>query len=279
MECVAYGIHIIGSGDAGDDTVLHDSGDNRDDIPLCSRGTPARLIRICEVIAVKRLILLLLFFISASFATNIIGCQNLTTANGVYVLTANISGAATTCIYITANNVTLNLDGHTIAGIGNDIGIVINSNLTRVANGTISTFHEGIRSYGVSNNLSNIEIHNTTGTGMIVWGASHNILTNISSHGSLGNGFHNLVADDNTYINCSSYDNGDAGFNVEGSSRNNYTGNTAYNNTGTCLAAYSGVYNNSFTGNTFYECGNGLVSYVGGGNNFTNNIIHDSISN
>jgi parallel beta-helix repeat protein len=73
-------------------------------------------------------------------------------APGSYYLTANINVAGTTAVIITASNVTLDLNGFTIAGNLDNFGVVMGGNALNVVvrNGTIRNFAQGILNTGVT---------------------------------------------------------------------------------------------------------------------------------
>jgi len=73
-------------------------------------------------------------------------------APGSYYLTSNISVAAGTAVVITASNVTLDLNGFTIAGNRDNFGVVMGNNSLNVVlrNGTIRNFAQGLLNAGVT---------------------------------------------------------------------------------------------------------------------------------
>jgi len=86
-------------------------------------------------------------------------CQNLTTANSTYTLTANATINGATCFNISAGNVTLNCNGYSI--IGNNTtstyGVYSNQQYSQVLNCNILNFSTGIYFNGAtsSNALNN----------------------------------------------------------------------------------------------------------------------------
>ena len=80
---------------------------------------------------------------------------------GSYYLTSNINVAGTTAVIITASNVTLDLNGFTIAGNLDNFGVVMGANTFNVVvrNGTIRSFAQGLLNAGVTIvSLSNLTI-------------------------------------------------------------------------------------------------------------------------
>lgn len=114
---------------------------------------------------------LAIFLIPTAFAVDIDSCQQLTSADTVYELNQSLTGVApgqSYCLWIDADNVTVNLMGYTIDGTGvsgNDTGIRINNDHNaHVLNGTIQDY----LSYGII--LNNVE--NSTFEDLVIDGAS-----------------------------------------------------------------------------------------------------------
>src|SRR5262245_3388217 len=82
-------------------------------------------------------------------------------APGSYFLTSNIDAASVPGIIITASNVTVDLNGFTISGSLDNLGVVMGGNTLNVVvrNGTIRNFAQGILNAGVTSvSLSNLTI-------------------------------------------------------------------------------------------------------------------------
>lgn len=90
-------------------------------------------------------------------------------APGSYYLTSNINVAGVTAVVITASNVTLDLNGFTIAGNLDNFGVITGSNTLNIVvrNGTIRNFAQGLLNAGVTIvSLSNLTItENLRGVG------------------------------------------------------------------------------------------------------------------
>jgi len=102
----------------------------------------------------------LLLLINFVFSVNINSCQNLSTQGETYVLQNDIPAASARCINITANDTTLNCDGHSILGPGTGtvgIGVYTNASNTTIMDCTIAYYDIGIYSNGT--NLSPIITH------------------------------------------------------------------------------------------------------------------------
>jgi len=90
-------------------------------------------------------------------------------APGSYVLTSNINAAGVTGVIITASNVTLDLNGFTIAGNLTNFGVVMGNNSLNVVvrNGTIRNFAQGLLNAGATIvSLSNLTITENLGNGV-----------------------------------------------------------------------------------------------------------------
>src|SRR5215475_6854642 len=73
-------------------------------------------------------------------------------APGSYVLTSNFNAGGLTAVIVTASNVTLDLNGFTIAGNANNFGVVLGNNTLNVVvrNGIIRNFAGGVLNAGVT---------------------------------------------------------------------------------------------------------------------------------
>jgi parallel beta-helix repeat protein len=90
-------------------------------------------------------------------------------APGSYALTSNINVAGATAVIITASNVSLDLNGFTIAGNLTNFGIVMGNNTMNVVvrNGTIRNFAQGLLNAGNTIvSLSNLVVTENRGNGL-----------------------------------------------------------------------------------------------------------------
>ena len=90
-------------------------------------------------------------------------------APGSYYLTSNIRAAGTTGVIITASNVSLDLNGFTIAGNRTNFGVVMGNNSLNVVvrNGTIRNFAQGVLNAGATIvSLSHLTITENLGNGV-----------------------------------------------------------------------------------------------------------------
>ncbi|MDI6826301.1 MAG: NosD domain-containing protein [Candidatus Aenigmarchaeota archaeon] len=109
----------------------------------------------------------------AKAVININTCSNLTQPGETYYLTADIMNSATTCMNITANDIVLDCQGHTIDGLRTDgtVGIQVyrtlsqNTNVT-IKNCIVTEWSTGIYFYNASSN----QIINTISNNSLKYG-------------------------------------------------------------------------------------------------------------
>jgi parallel beta-helix repeat protein len=92
-------------------------------------------------------------------------CGIVLNASGTYVLRNNVEQCAGPAIKIADDDITLDLNGHRLAGTGSGTGIENNTYKRRVVvrNGTIAAFGTGIITSGISNTIEGLNlIDNTT---------------------------------------------------------------------------------------------------------------------
>ncbi len=234
---------------------------------------------------------------------------------GSYQLTSNltVARANTTCIEITSDNVTLDLNGFTISGptvctagpnnsvtcnpSGNGIGVNAPSegNVT-VINGVVTGMGlDGINLAGPGARVENIQAYSNGGYGIRTTSGSNNtssnnggvgiLITTGSNNTAAGNGgdgidslgtANNSVSNNNGGVGINALTaNSNASFNNQGDGidANTANGNTASGNTGNGIAAGT-ANNNVSTGNG----GNGIVATTAVGNTATGNTGHGLVS-
>jgi parallel beta-helix repeat protein len=152
-------------------------------------------------------------------------CSVLDTAGATYTLTADIiDSSATVCMNITANNVTLDCQGHTIDGTD-----------------TLSTF--GIYVYRASATTTNETIKNCTltdwGYGIRLYFSSNNTITNSTAN---SNSYYGIVlssSSNNTITSSTANSNSYYGILLSFSSNNQITNSTANSNSYDGIRLYS----------------------------------------
>ncbi|OYT43639.1 MAG: hypothetical protein B6U88_00380 [Candidatus Aenigmarchaeota archaeon ex4484_56] len=141
----------------------------------------------------SRLLLLLIFvlFIRPNLAIDITDCANLNQSGETYFLTADIINTSTSyCMNISANNVTLDCQGHTIDGDdAADYGIYIYRSSSQTTNITIKncivTDWDTVNIYlenADGNNITNVTANSSPDEGIYLYSSSSNSLTDITAN-------------------------------------------------------------------------------------------------
>jgi hypothetical protein len=126
---------------------------------------------------------------TAKAATPIATCPYAITSPGSYVLTKNLTVAGT-CITISANTVTLDMQSHTITGNGTGNGITDGGGFFQaivIANGTVQDFETGVvmnSSYPVT--LTGMTVQKNLNQGIALFGAFTVINTRANGNGVAG---------------------------------------------------------------------------------------------
>ncbi|HEV8031205.1 MAG TPA: right-handed parallel beta-helix repeat-containing protein [Stellaceae bacterium] len=218
----------------------------------------------------------------AASPTPISACPYTITAAGKYVVTNDLTATAS-CISTLANNVAVDLRGHTITGAGVGIGVGYTGDIgysnILIANGTIRKFYNGIATRTNLVTIANMVISNNAGDGIASGGtvintiASNNGLvginastapsTYISGVQANGNGSYGIVFGLNSaVVNSEAVGNGNAGI-LSQEPGNLVSGTTARGNAGDGIlletaggvgANYTTVIDSTFFGND----GNGI---------------------
>jgi parallel beta-helix repeat protein len=225
----------------------------------------------------------LLFIISLSLvkevrATDISDCTELNTTYGIYNLTADITNSAnSTCMNITADNVTLDCQGHTIDGTDasstNGIYAKLRTNIT-IKNCVVTDWFEGILfEVSSSSNLTNIT-SNSNYYGIEFYQSNSNTLSNatvksnsfgITLNSAYSDKIKDSIIQDNIEYGIYLYSAGSAGANLIYNNLFNNTNNFDFVGT---------VYTNSWnttnqTGTRIYSNGPKI-----GGNYWTNSTAN-----
>jgi hypothetical protein len=195
--------------------------------------------------------------------SKVTSCGTLDQANIVYTLQNNVSTLGD-CFNITEDNITLDLNGHTIEGSTSGIGsfgiYVLGRNNITIKNGFVESFgkdvNNGFGIFLIQTNYSlirNITLLNNA-VGLQLSSAAHNNFDNISSsNGSTGITLASLSCFNNTFTNVSAFSNTNRGVSLLGIS-NFFYNLDAYNNANYAIRStnWGGsvdnfiIYNNSY---------------------------------
>ena len=232
-------------------------------------------------------------------------CTSLNTAGATYILTADITNSgASKCMNITAEDITLDCQGHTIDGTdaGGSYGVYSNQYNTTVKNCVITNWEMGICYEGSNNGLiqnntinsnsvwaaiylassSNTRITNNTANsnydGFFLESSSNNTITENTITNNAGDGIYLCTSSNNNTITDNTVNsNGGKGIFLQSSSNNTVTNNTANSNSrGISLESWSSnntIYSNKFENNTNY----GIYIAVAGKNGA--NLIYNNLFN
>ena len=177
-------------------------------------------------------------------------------APGSYVVVKNLA-ATGTCLFITADHVTIDLNGFTLSGDGTGSGITTDgTNDNRrlgiaVYHGTVTGFDDGLPLFFASGvTVAGVRAHTNAGDGINVGFAS-----TVSGNTANGNGGSGITALSGSTVSGNTA-NKNFIFGIIFSGNSTVTGNTANGNT-------TGILGNQFgstvTGNTARDNGNGIV--------------------
>jgi len=206
-------------------------------------------------------LLLALLLLPSANATDITTCQDLSTAYSVYNLTQDITNSGDVkCMNITAENVILDCQGHTIDGVdnANSYGVQVNRSSSTDTNVTIRNC-----------------ILKDWDRGVNLKYANNNTLTNNTANNNVNQGIYLLDSDNNTIYNNTADNNPQ-------SIRLSYSGNnTVYNNI-VDTTGYSCYYivssrstNNTLYNNTATRCGRGFYIESNSNNTLYSNIARN----
>ena len=235
----------------------------------------------------KFLLFLAFLFVCANALAD---CGKLTSANTTYVLTQNVSSSGT-CFIISANNVTLDCDGFSIAYSNSTIGIGINIsrvNYTVIKNCNIVQNTTSSASYGIyltnsfySELLKNrIVTRGDNAHGIYLISAALNTVFNNSINTRGNSGAYGLFLSSSANNNISkntilTQSNGGYGIYLRTAVNNVISGNIINATIGVAPAVllHLGSSNNSFSNNTIKSVYFGIMSGFTSGN-FSNNFLN-----
>ncbi|MEM2117283.1 MAG: NosD domain-containing protein [Thermoplasmata archaeon] len=201
-------------------------------------------------------------------AIDISNCSILDSENEIYFLMDDIINSDnTTCINITANNITLDCQGKIIDGkdTSASIGILITTQNVTIKNCNISDWSYGIyinnhrnfidnitaysNTHGIyllnsnNNSIKGSKLQNNIGHGLFLSQANYNTLDNLTISNNQQNGIYLLNSQWNNISNVSSYSNIFNGINLSNSNYNNITFSKFYSNIGDGISLFSSSFN------------------------------------
>jgi len=222
-----------------------------------------RLVVVCTILAASAI-----FATDAAAQTKITKCQSIS-ATGSYVLGSNVTANSPgTCLPISADFVTIDLNGFTIdcAGLlGEGIGEGSNVQGTTVRNGTITRCYRGVNLAGSNALIERVRAVSNTNEGINVGHDGMVKDSQASQNGGDGIAlfFYGLVTGSSSFAN--------GGNGISAGNGSSVIGNTASSNTGHgILAALSLVAKNNSTGNHLYGyyiyCAGNVIENMARGN-------------
>jgi parallel beta-helix repeat protein len=210
-------------------------------------------------------------------AFEISSCSILDQPGATYYLTADIiDSTASTCMNITANNIVLDCQGHTIDGIdaSNTYGIYVSrtsatNTIITVKNCVVTDWYWSRFEYSNNNTIINSTFNSNTNFGIYLYYSSNNTIINSTFNSNNYDIY--LATSSNNNIIINSTCNSKYGIDIDSSSNNQIINSTFNSN-------YYGIKsgspsNNQIIGSTFKNDNYGI--YMIGGNCF-NNIIHSN---
>ncbi len=219
---------------------------------------------------------------TASASSDVSSCQILSVPNTEYVLTSDLfSNSNDSCLSITAEHITLNLNSKTITGNNTGIGIQSNSNYVTIKNGKVQNFDKAILLSSVSHNtLTNLALSNSRYGAKLDYSNSNNITNNTLARNSEGLSLqtsHDNSITKNTFESSILGEiNYGHGVQFSDSNRNTFTDNTARNNgrDGIYVSTsnFNTIKNNEFINNSQY----GIQLTVSNNNTIANNKVNNN---
>ncbi len=207
---------------------------------------------------------------------------------------------------IGANNITVNLNGHTITGryppanpdktVPAEWGVqIVGHSGVTVKNGTIRGFSFGVGLTGSNQNtIQNITVTSNTGNGISLWNDSNNNVVKdctITNNGPGALPFVGIMvsnsSDNNTIKNTIITNNSLAGISVAGSDGNSIMGNTVTGHSSSGISLHAAgaplppvaSHNNMVKGNTCANNLNGITVRESSGNSLLDNTLTENTQN
>ena len=156
-------------------------------------------------------------------------CAILNVTGATYTLTADISGSSTSkCMEITANDITLDCQGHTIDGDNDaDYGIYLYRASANTTNVTIKNcrltdwdVYGVYLKYADGNELENLTIYSNQDEGLGLFYSNSNIISNITSNSNADNGLDIYESSNNIFTNITANSNSWSGIDFSRGSSN-----------------------------------------------------------
>jgi parallel beta-helix repeat protein len=198
---------------------------------------------------------------AATAAPTTVSCGSTIAAAGRYVLAADCRGLG---IEITASDVTLRLNGHSMTGTGSGTGsgsgvFVFDdagplSGLTIKGPGRVAGYDAGVQLGVGDGGVSGSRVSGVTVTrntdGILLDGGSGNTITNNTANKNVDDGIDLFQATANMVRGNTANNNNHNGIALGGGSANAITNNTTNNNNSDGIAVASGATSNTVSGNT-----------------------------
>jgi hypothetical protein len=202
---------------------------------------------------------------------SVVTCGQTLTANTTF--SSNVTGCPGDGVVIGANNIVVNLNGHTLQGTGGGDGVNFNGyDGVTLMNGRIQNFFDDVYNDGDNNKINSITTRNASNAGIRLYYANN---TKVNS-GNEGNEYDGIYA---TYSNNSVVNGVTATLNVaypfyfEYGSFNTITKSTGTSSQGNTAFTATGENNDTLTYNTARGSSDGFdFEYVGGTTTVTRNV-------
>jgi len=216
----------------------------------------------------------------SKFSTMLSSCANLSKEGETYYLVSDIiNSSASICMNISANNVTLDCQGHIIDGINvsGTQGIYVPYSFITIKNCVLTEWEGGINTYHSNSNIiSNITSYNNLYAGIHLYSSSNNTIINSTSNFNYGYGIRISHGSNNTIINSTT------NFNTWGIdlSFENTTNNTIISSTSNFNIIGIEVDNFCFNNTIYNNIVKGNINYgIRLGSSSSSNLIYNNLFN
>jgi len=235
-------------------------------------------------ISIALSVIFFFLFLKIGYAIEKSSCSKLDQEGATYYLTQDIiDSSATYCMWITANNVVLDCQGHTIDGTdaSDSYGIYIdrfpaqNTNIT-VKNCIVTDWDYGIYlRYANNNTIINLTSNSNSRHGIVLYSSNNNTIINPTSNSNSNYGIYLYSSSYNKIINSTSNSNSYFGINLYSSSYNQIINSTSNSNSYYGIYLFSSSNNNTIIDSTSISNYNGILL----SSSSYNQIINSTISN